>query len=146
MEITWERMRLNDGWKTEKAKVRTSFSVRITVKHSTKLVFVDSPRACFVFPYFFLFSLFFFFLFVQDGVVVESRVISLPAGGKKIYRLTVMKVLQGISSVDAINLSKRGTIGFEVYLQLFFPSFVTDKKECFVKYFRTVVRLDGSKA
>ena len=43
MEITWERMRLNDGWKTEKAKVRTSFSVRITVEHSTKLVFVDSP-------------------------------------------------------------------------------------------------------
>lgn len=43
MEITWERMRLNDGWKTEKAK---------------------------------------------DGVVVESRVIPLPAGGKKIYRLT----------------------------------------------------------
>lgn len=59
MEITWERMRLNDGWKTEKAKVRTSFSVRITVEHSTKLVFVDSPRACFVFPLFF-FSLFTF--------------------------------------------------------------------------------------
>lgn len=58
MEITWERMRLNDGWKTEKAKVRTSFSVRITVEHSTKLVFVDSPRAYFVFPY--LFSLFTF--------------------------------------------------------------------------------------
>ena len=72
--------------------------------------------------------------------------IPLPAGGKKIYRLTVMKVLQGISSVDAINLSKRVTIGFEVYLQLFFPSFVTDKKEFIVKYFRTVVRLDESKA
>lgn len=42
MEITWERMRFNDGWKTEK---------------------------------------------VKDGVVVESKVIPLPAGGKKIYRL-----------------------------------------------------------
>lgn len=42
MEITWERMRFNDGWKKEK---------------------------------------------VKDGVVVESKVIPLPAGGKKIYRL-----------------------------------------------------------
>ena len=78
MEITWELMGLNDGWKSEKVKVCCKNFKKCREKKTVDLFFYDC-----ISQHDQIYN-----LLVQDGVVVESRVIP---SGKKIYRLKVSR-------------------------------------------------------